>query len=157
MILPIIPQKILNKAVLASLNTLCTSRQRPGPDMYPLARGGVNYRPPPFATFRIADLNPKTICVRCGEIHGAAHAWTTVSPGLAVWVVSGSPTDEAGEYSMDNGFAVRVGAGLKTSITDIGLAIKIELLGKKIASFMGGVRDGEWECYIGEARTGDVD
>jgi hypothetical protein len=52
---------------------------------------------------------------------------------------------------MDDGFAVRVGAGLKTSITDIGLAIEIKLLRKKIAGFMWGIRNGKWECYIGEA------
>ena len=84
MILPIIPRKTLNKALLASLNTLCTSRQRPGPDMYPLACGGVNYRPPPFAAFCIDDLNLKNICKLRGEFYGAAYLRTT-STGLAVW------------------------------------------------------------------------
>ena len=45
---PSFHEKTLNKALLASLNTLRTSRQRPGPDMYPLACGGINYRPPPL-------------------------------------------------------------------------------------------------------------
>jgi len=60
---------------------------------------------------------------------------------------------------MDDGLAAvreRVVARLETSITDFGLAIEIELLRKKIADFMGGVCDGEWECYIAEARTGGV-
>lgn len=38
---------------------------------------------------------------------------------------------------MDDGFIVRVGTRLETSITDIGLAIEIELLGKKYR-FYGG-------------------
>lgn len=72
-------------------------------------------------------------------------------------VASGGTTDEAGEYSLDDGAAInRVGARLETSVTDTGLAIEIELLGKIIAGFVGGVCDGEWECNITEARTGDV-
>ena len=57
---------------------------------------------------------------------------------------------------MDDGVAIRVGARLETSVTDIGLAIEIELLGNIIAGFVGGIRDGEWECNITEARTRDV-
>jgi hypothetical protein len=79
------------------------------------------------------------ICVRCGEFHGAAHAGTTVSTRFAVLVASGGTTDEAGEYSLDDGAAInRVGARLETSVTDTGLAIEIELLGKIIAGFVGG-------------------
>jgi hypothetical protein len=58
---------------------------------------------------------------------------------------------------MYDGVAFRVvGARLETGVTDIGLAIEIELLGKIIAGFVGGVCDGEWECNINEARTGDL-
>ena len=53
---------------------------------------------------------------------------------------------------MDNRVADSVGARLKTSITDVGLAIKIELLGKTVAGFVGGVCDGEWECSRSAAR-----
>ena len=75
---------------------------------------------------------------------------------MAVFVDCGSATDEAAESSMDNGFAIRIGARLETGVTDIGLAIEIELLGKIIAGFVGGVCDGEWECNISEAQIGDV-
>ena len=71
-------------------------------------------------------------------------------------VACGSMTDETAEYSMDDGFAIRVGARLETDITDIGLANETELLGKKIAGFLGCVCDCEWEYYIAEAQTGDV-
>ena len=57
---------------------------------------------------------------------------------------------------MDDRVAFRVGARLETSATDIGLAIEIELLGKIIAGSVGSIRDGECECDITEARTGDV-
>jgi hypothetical protein len=125
--------------------------------MYPCARSGIDYRPTPSSVLGIGDLNLISIFVRCGEFHGAAYTWTTVSAGMAILVVSGSSaTDEAGKNSMDDGVAIRIGARLDTSVTDIGLAIEIELLAKKIAGFVGGVCDGEWECDIAEARTRDV-
>ena len=58
------PYIILKKAQLrASLNTSCTSRQIPGPNLYPLARGGINYCPIPCAALGVDDLNLKCICV----------------------------------------------------------------------------------------------
>ena len=57
---------------------------------------------------------------------------------------------------MDDRFAARVGARLETSVTDVGLAIKIELLSEIVAGSVGGVCDGEWECNISEAKCGDV-
>jgi hypothetical protein len=157
MIPAIIPQIILNKAIVASLNTPCTSRQRPRPDMYPPAFGGIDYCPTPCAALGIDDLNLICICVRCGEFHGAAYAGTAVSTWFAVWVAGGGASDEAGECSMYDGVAYKVvGARLETSVSDIGLAIEHELLGKIIAGFVGGICDGEWECNITEARTGDV-
>jgi len=123
--------------------------------MYALARG-INHCPFPRRPFGIENHKLIRICVRCGELHGATYAWTTVSARAAVAVGGGSATDEAGEDGMDDRPAARVGARLETSVTDVGLAIKIELLGKIVASFVGGVCDGEWECNICEARCGDV-
>jgi len=59
---------------------------------------------------------------------------------------------------MNDGVAIRIGARLETSVTDFGWAraIEFELLGKIIAGFGEGVCDGEWECYIFEAHSGDV-
>ena len=68
----------------------------------------------------------------------------------------GSAINEAGECGMDDGIEIRVGARLETSVTDIGLANEIELLGKIIAGFVGGICDGEWERNTSESRTGDV-
>jgi hypothetical protein len=79
---------------------------------------------------------------------------------MAVVVGGGRAFDEAGEDGMDDGVciavAARVGARLETSVADVGLAIELELLSKEVAGFMGGVCDGERECYICEARFGDV-
>ena len=124
--------------------------------MCSLARSGINYRTSPCSAFGIDDLYLISIFVQCGEFHGAAYAWTAVSTGMAVFVDCGSATDEAAESSMDGGFAIRIGARLETGVTDIGLAIEVELLGKIIAGFVGGVCDGEWERNISEARIGDV-
>lgn len=124
--------------------------------MYPQTRGAFNYRPTPCVATSIDDLNPKFICVRCDEIHSAAYAGTTVSTVMAVRVVMGSAIDEAGECGMDDGIAIRVGARLETSVTDIRLANEVELLGKIIAGSVGGVCDGEWERNSSEPRTGDV-
>ena len=120
------------------------------------ARGGINYRPSPCGAMGIDDLNTICICVRCVEVNGAAYAGTTVSTVMAVRVALGSAIDEAGECSMDDGITIRVGARLETSVADIGLAIEIELLGEIIAGSAGGVCNGEWECNIFEARSGDV-
>jgi hypothetical protein len=46
---------------------------------------------------------------------------------------------------MDDWGAARVGARLETSVTNVRLASKIELLGKIVAGFVGGVCDEEWE------------
>lgn len=114
--------------------------------MYPAAcSGNINYRPTPTVALRIDDLDLKTVCIRCGEFHGAAYARTTISTEVAVWAVRGvGVSDETAEYSMDDRVAFSVGARLETSVTDIRLAIEVELLDKKIAGFMGGVYNGEW-------------
>jgi hypothetical protein len=119
--------------------------------MYALSRGGINHCPIPRRAFGIENHDLIRISVRCRELHGAAYAWTTVSARGAVVVGGGSATDEAGEGGMGDGVSTRVGARLETSVTDVLLAIEIELLGKIVASFVGGVCDGEWECNIREA------
>ena len=124
--------------------------------MYPHARGGINYRPSPCVAINIDDLNPISICVRCGEFHSAAYAGTTVSTVMAVRVAMGRAINEVGECGTDDGIVIRVGARLETSVTDIGLANEIELLDKIITGFVGGVCDGEWERNTSEPRTGDV-
>jgi hypothetical protein len=150
MVLPIIPQIILNKSHLAPLNTPCTTGQRPGPDMDALTSGSINRCAIPRRAFGVENHKLIRISVRCGELHGAAYTWTAVSARGAVAVGGGSAIDEAGEGGMDHRVAARVGARLETSVTNVGLAIKAELLGKIVASFVGGVCDGEWECNICE-------
>ena len=102
------------------------------------------------------NLNLIHICIGSEEVNAAAHAWTTVSAIVTVAVIGGRALDEAVEDGMDNGFAARVGARLETSVADVGLAIETKLLGKEVAGFVGGVCDGERECYICETEVGDV-
>jgi len=120
--------------------------------MYALSRCGINHCTIPRRALGITNHKLIRICVRRGKLHGAAYAWTTVSARVTITISGGSPTDEAGEHGMDDRVAVGVRARLETSITNVGLAIKIELLSKIVAGFVRGVRDGEWECDICETR-----
>lgn len=56
---------------------------------------------------------------------------------MAVAVNGGRTVDETGEDGIDDGFSIRVWARLETSITDVGLANEIELLGKVVAGAVG--------------------
>ena len=75
---------------------------------------------------------------------------------MAVAVNGGRTVDETGEDGIDDGFSIRVWARLETSITDVGLANEIELLGKVVTGAVGGVCDGDGEGYVYKAVLGDV-
>ena len=75
---------------------------------------------------------------------------------MAVAVSGGRAVDETREDSMDDGVSTRIWARLETSVTDVGLANEIELLGKVVAAAVGSVCDGEGEGYVREAVCGDL-
>lgn len=100
--------------------------------MHLLACGAINYYCAiPRCALGVVNLKPKSICVWCGELHAAVHAWTSIGAIVAVAVNGGRAVDETGEDGMDDGFSIRVWAGLETSVTDVRLANEIELLGKE--------------------------
>lgn len=74
---------------------------------------------------------------------------------MAVCVSGGRALDETGEDGMDDGGSTRVWARLETSVTEVGLANEIELLGKEVARVVGRVCDGHGEGYVCEAVLGD--
>ena len=79
---------------------------------------------------------------------------------MAVAVSGGRALDEAGEDGMDDGVyiavAFRVRARLEAGVADVGLADEAELLGKIVASLVGGVRDGDREDNVCETVLGGV-
>jgi hypothetical protein len=112
--------------------------------MYPPARGGIDCCASPRRALGVANFKPIPIRVWSRELHAAAHAWTSIGATVAVSVIGGRALDETGEDGMDDGRSTRVWARLETSVTDVRLANKLELLGKVVAGAVGGRLRWKW-------------
>jgi len=83
------------------------------------------------------------------ENHTAADAWTAVGTrGAIVGIVGSSAVDEVGKDSADGRGSISVIVlWLETGVTKSRL-VKSELLGKVVATFVGGVCDVDREGYV---------